>query len=136
MSVFIKQLLRDYKQLDKNSRIDLSVALDKLKADNRLSLQEEQIVFYLKSEFSFRETAKMLELDYSTFMRRVRTLCKKLSQILGDYYTDEYILKLVEKKLSRPLTPSERKFCLRLIARFGYKINKDISIYNFEQWLK
>jgi hypothetical protein len=136
MSAFVKQLLRDYRHLDEAYKLDLDVAINDLKSAGELTEEEQKILYFLRSEFSLRETSKLLNLDYSTFMRRIKTLCRKLSAVLGDEYDDAHILSLVEARLGRGLSSKEKKFCLWMITKYGYKIMGAINIYSFEKWLK
>ncbi len=130
MSTYIvKDLLRNYYNVDDTSRLDLDRAIKYLVETNTIS-DEERIVLKLTIEQTdTRDIARTVNLGVTTTKRRLDSVSAKMADYLGVEYQDIKILKEVEDKLGRKLTPEEEQFCWGIIRR-GRGI-RGVSIFSF-----
>jgi len=130
MSALVKELLRNYYDIDDASKLDLDTAIEAL-IDKAEFSEEERIILQLTIDQSTNsEISKAVGWKKSTVNNRVNKIAKKISDYLGAEYQDEKIIKEVGLKLGRELTSDEEKFCWRVI-RAGRPI-KGINIFNFK----
>ena len=131
MSALVKELLKNYYNVDDSSRLDLDTAITALIESEEFS-EEERIILQLTIDQAHNsEIAKVVGRKKSTINNRVNKIAKKISNYLGAEYQDEKIIKEVEARMGRELTPDEIKFCWKVI-RSGRPI-KGINIFNFRE---
>ena len=132
MSVIVKDLIKNYYQVDSSTRFDLDFAIVTLAKKNVLS-GEELIIIKLSMEGVERsEIAKTIGAASSTSVsNKLNEASDKISSYLGKDYSDEKILDQAEQKLGRPLTETEIAFCWYIIKLYGRDCNKNLNIHNF-----
>lgn len=131
MSVIIKDLIKNYYNLDSNAKFDLEYAIKVLAKQEKLSTAE-LIVIRMTIEGATQELiALAINTSLKTVDNRLNEASDKISNYLGDSYSDDQIIKKVEQRLGRPLTESELAFCWFMIRFHGRKVNKELNIFNF-----
>jgi len=130
MSALVKELLRNYYDIDDASKLDLDTAIEALIDKAEFSEEERIILQFTIDQSTNSEISKAVGWKKSTVNNRVNKIAKKISDYLGAEYQDEKIIKEVGLKLGRELTSDEEKFCWRVI-RAGRPI-KGINIFNFK----
>jgi len=130
MSALVKELLRDYYNVDDSSKFDLNTAIEALIANGELSEEERVILRLVVDQTHNSEISKVIGRKKSTVNNKINKIAKKISDYLGAEYQDEKIIREAEVRLGRKLTPDEEKFCWKVI-RAGRPIKKGINIFNF-----
>jgi len=131
MAVIVKDMLRNYYDLDTTSKIDLDRAIQSL-IDCETLVGDDLIIMQLIIEgANYREISKIINRNTRYVSTRFNDLAQTLADELGDEYQDTVILKRVSDKLGRPLTSDEEKFCWKVI-RSGQSLGDGLSILNFK----
>jgi len=130
MSALVKDLLRNYYDVDDNSKLDLNMAIKSLIESGELS-EEERIILQLTIDQAHHsEISEAVGKKKSAINDKINKIAKKIADYLGVEYQDEKILKEVEFKLGRKLTSEEEEFCWKII-RIGHPM-KGKNIFNFK----
>lgn len=130
MSTLVKELLRNYYNVDDSSRFDLDIAIKTL-VDSGAFSEEELIILKLTIEQAhYSEISKIVGWKKSAINDRLSRVAKKIADYLGAEYQDDKILKEAAIRLGRELTHDEEKFCWRVI-RIGHPMKKGTNIFNF-----
>jgi len=131
MSTIVKEMLRNYYDLDDSSKFDLDRAMESLARQGSFT-SEELIVLKLTIDgVHYKEIARLIEETASNINFRLIKIANKIAEFLGEDYKDEKILKEVASRLGRPLTAEEESYCWKVI-KTGHSLKKGISIYNFK----
>lgn len=130
MSALVKELLRNYYDIDDNSKLDLDTAIGVLIASGEFSEEEIIILQLTIDQAHHSEISKVVGWKKTAINDKVNKIAKKIADYLGAEYQDEKILKEVGLRLGRELTPEEEKFCWKVI-RAGRSF-KGLNIYNFK----
>jgi len=130
MSALVKELLRNYYNVDDSSKLDLDTAIKTLIDSGEFS-EEELIILKLTIEQAHNsEITKIIGWKKSAINDRLTKIAKKIADFLGAEYQDDKLLKEVAFRLGRELTNDEEKFCWKVI-RVGHPIKKGVTIFNF-----
>jgi len=129
MSVIVKFIIKNYYKVSEDDRLDLDIAASTLYKQDLLTKKEQQILDLFKEQYTPKEVAQMLDIHLATLYRSFNSLVEKLSCAMG--MDDAQVISLVEEKLKREVTEEEKKFCEYVITRSGYRINRQINIFNF-----
>ncbi len=131
MSTIVKEMLKDYYNLDTSTILDLDRAITIL-VENGAFSSEELIVLKLVTDGTpTKEIAKTLNETVSNVNYRLIRISGLIADTLGAEYQDEKLLKEVEARLGRPLTPEEELFCQRVI-KAGHPLRRGLTIFNFK----
>ena len=130
MSAIVKELLCNFYNIDESSKFDLETAIRLLAQSGELSNEEILIIQLLIENASIPEVVKILKIPRNTLVRKIDEISDKISQVLGEEYQDDKLLFEVEKRLGRPLTEEEIRFC-RIIIKRGRAI-QGVNIHNFK----
>jgi len=131
MSVIVKDLIKNYYQVDSSTQFDLDFAIRTL-AKKGILCPEELVVIKMIMEGAERQ--KIVDatgLSTPTIDRKLNEASEKVSKYLGEAYSDEKIINMAEYKLGRPLTETEIAFCWFMIRFYGRKVDKNLNIHNF-----
>ena len=129
MSTLVKELLKNYYNIDDGSKFDLNSAIEVLASRGDLNADELIILQLTMEQAPPAEVAKAVYVGKSALNRRLTVVARKISDYLGREYQDEKIMEAVEVKLGRKLTAEESTFCWKVI-RSGRPI-KGVNIFNF-----
>lgn len=129
MSTLVKELLKNYYNIDDGSKLDLDTAIKTLIGSGEFSEEERIILQLIIDQAHYSEISEVVELKKSAINARVNKIAKKIADYLGAEYQDEKVIKEVALRLGRELTPDEEKFCWKVI-RAGRPI-KGANIFNF-----
>ncbi len=124
-------MLRDYYNLDDSTKLDLDRAISSLAKQGAFSDQELIVLKLTTDGVGSKEIARVIEQTVSNVNYKIIIIADKISEFLGDEYKDEKLLKEVETRLGRPLTPEEEVFCWQVI-KAGHPLHKGLSIFNFK----
>jgi len=130
MSTLVKELLRNYYNIDDSSKLDLDMAIKALIDSGKFSEDERIILKLTIEQVHHSGISRVVGRQKSAVNAKINKIAKKIADYLGAEYQDEKILKEVEFRLGRALTPDEEKFCWKII-RAGRPI-KGINIFNFK----
>ena len=130
MSALVKELLRNYYDIDSTSKLDLDTAIEVLIASGEFSEDEIIILQLTIDQVHHSEISKVVGWKKTAIADKVNRIAKKIADYLGAEYQDEKIIKEVRVRLGRDLTPDEEKFCWKVI-KAGRSL-KGINIYNFK----
>ncbi len=131
MSVIVRDMIRNYYDLDDSSRFDLDRAIEKLVKCGALDGNDLIILKLTLDGTHYSDVARIVGCGKSAVNRRLLSIANKLSDELGEEYQDDKIIKAVELKLGRPLTKDEEAFCWQVIQA-GHPLKKGLSIFNFK----
>jgi hypothetical protein len=79
----------DYNEDTKEDLISVERAITELIRENTLSEQDKQLIDYVSQGYSFAEVGSFMNLYRITVSRYFHTMCEKIAEYLGDYFTDE-----------------------------------------------
>ena len=130
MSAIVKELLRNFYNIDESSKFDLETAIKSLAQSGELTDEDILIIQSIIENASIPEVVRTLKIPRNTLVRRFDEISDKIAQFLGEEYQDNRLLFEVEKRLGRPLTKEEVRFC-RIIIKRGRAI-QGVNIYNFK----
>lgn len=130
MSAIVKELLSNFYNIDEGSKFDLETAIESLAKNGKLTDEDLLIIQLLIEKASIPEVIEALKIPRNTLVRKVDEISDKIAQLLGEEYQDTRLLFEVEKRLGRPLTKEEVRFCEMVIKR-GRAI-QGVNIYNFK----
>jgi len=130
MSAIVKELLSNFYNIDESSKFDLETAIKSLAQSGELTDEDILIIQLLIENTSIPEVVRILKIPRNTLVRRIDEISDKIARLLGEEYQDDKLLFEVEKRLGRPLTREEAKFC-RIIIKRGRAI-QGVNIYNFK----
>jgi len=130
MSAIVKELLSNFYNIDESSKFDLETAIKSLAKNGELTDEDILIIQLLIENTSIPEVTRILKIPRNTLVRKINEISDKIARFLGEEYQDDKLLFEVEKRLGRPLTEEEIKFCKMIIKR-GRAI-QGINIYNFK----
>ena len=131
--VIVKEIIRNFYDCDENIRLDINSAILELSKVDMLTDIELVVVAVTKEQYSLSAAGELVGLSKSAIGRHLDSACEKIANHLGSEYKDDKILELVEKKLGRNMTPSERRFCWSRIRNFGRDKSPNINIFNFKK---
>jgi transposase len=133
MSVIVRDLIKNYYNADYNSQFDIDFAIKKMTKLGQLTTEELIVIKLTMDGMDRHQIAKAISGSASTVRRRLREVSDKLSEYLGEEYSDSKIVERVELKLGRQLTNDEKEFCWHMIRQ--YEIDKDtnLTIFNFKK---
>jgi hypothetical protein len=131
MSAIIRELLKNYYSLDESTKLDLDRAIKTLADAGELDDQDILHIQLIVEQASFSDKMKVLGICQSTMKLRFISISSKIASFLGEDYQDKKILEEVTRRLKRPLTEVEEKFCWEVIRR-GRSLGGGINIYNFK----
>jgi len=129
MSAIVKELLSNFYNIDESSKFDLETAIRTLAENGELTDEDILIIQLLIENASIPEVIKILKVPRNTLVRKINEVSDKIAQFLGEDYQDDKLLFEVEKRLGRPLTEEEAKFC-KIVIKRGRAI-QGVNIYNF-----
>lgn len=129
MSALVKELLRNYYDLDESSKLDIDMAIRSLIDSGQFSEEERIILQLVIDQIHHSKISKAVGWKKSTVNNRINKIAKKIADYLGAEYQDEKIVREAELRLGRKLTSDEEKFCWKVI-RAGHSI-KGVNIFNF-----
>ena len=130
--VIIKDIIRTYYACGETAQFDVDEAISRLAKVGVLTEVELVVLMATKEQYSLILIGEMIGLTKSAIARNLDSACKKIAKFLGPEYQDEKILKCVEVKLGRKLTPDEEFFCWKKIRDFGRNKYSNINIFNFK----
>jgi hypothetical protein len=131
MSTIVKEMLRNYYNIDDSSKFDLDRAIESLARQGSFSSEDLIVIKLTVDGVHYKEIAKVIEETASNVNFRLIKVAGKIADFLGDEYKDEKILREVASRLGRPLTSEEENYCWKVI-RAGHPLKKGVSIYNFK----
>lgn len=131
MSVIVRDMIRNYYDLDDSSRFDLDRAIEKLIERGTLSGDDLVVLKLTLDGVHYTDVARTIGVVSRQVSRKIASIADKLSDELGEEYQDDKIIKAVELKLGRPLTEDEEAFCWQVIQA-GHPLKKGLSIFNFK----
>ncbi|MDD2731242.1 MAG: hypothetical protein PHW33_03930 [Candidatus Portnoybacteria bacterium] len=131
MSIIVRDMIRNYYNLDDSSRLDLDRAIGKLIERDALVGDDLIILRLTLDGVHYTDVARTVGVVSRKVSRRIAIIADKLSDELGEEYQDDKIIKEVERRLGRPLTDEEMAFCWQVI-KTGHPLKKGLSIFNFK----
>jgi hypothetical protein len=119
--ILVREILKNYYQNDATVRVDIDVAITKLKTSNSLTVRDLEIIEMVKSQYSLQDMAAHYNVNKTTVNKRVGIICRRLCEVLGDGYDDASIFSHVKVALRRELTDKEKEFCISIIQSLGFR---------------
>jgi len=130
--VIVKEIIRTYYFCEESVKLDIDSAISQLSESGALSEVELLVLAITKEQYSLNAASELVGLSKSKIGRVLDAACQKIADHLGPEYQDTKILRAVETRLGRKLTPEEEFFCWKKITDFGRNKYSNISIFNFK----
>ncbi len=130
MSAIVKELLRTYQNIDDDTRMDLDDAIELLENDGKLSEKNRVIIRLLKEGYTVTSMCEVMGRKRRAICYQIRATTDLVATVMGEEYSDQHLLEMVEKKLKRSLTSDELQVCLHIIRNWGF--DSKISLFNFK----
>lgn len=130
--VIVKDIIRNYYSCEENIKLDIDSAISKLSKSGELSDLDLIVLAITREQYSLSLAGDLLGVSKTSVGRMLDTACEKIANCLGAEYQDCAIIKAVESKLGRTLTPDEEFFCWKKINDFGRNQYAKINLFNFE----
>ena len=130
--IIVREILKGYYDCDAITQLDIDAAISVLSESAVLSIDEQIIINLIKEQRPTIEISEQLGVSERTIYRRLNEACIKLAEYLGPLYQDSKLIKTVQNRLGRELTPDEEKVCWHIINTYGNRRFGDISIFNFK----
>lgn len=130
--MIVKEIIRTYYSCDDTIKLDIDTAISQLSNNGTLSPTELTMLAITKEQHSLPSASKLLGVSKTEAARLLDAASQKIATHLGSEYQDSKILRAVEARLGRELTPEEEFFCWKKMRDFGRNKYLDINIFNFK----
>jgi len=131
MSAIVRGYLKNYYDLDESTKLDLDIAIETLSKSGELNERDLLQIALTIEQATASDISRMVGIKRSAINNRLSVISSKIANFLGKQYQDDKILEEVSRRLKRPLTEAEEKFCWEVINR-GCALGKNTSILNFK----
>jgi predicted DNA-binding protein (UPF0251 family) len=111
--------------LEFNDRLDSKIDLEMAVKEIELTDMERQVLTVVGYGWSNNQGSSSLGISKRRYNRLLNSAAHKIKEYLGEEYSDEILMKLIERKIKRELTPRERRQ-VQVFLAYGVGSSKGI----------
>lgn len=121
MSVLIRELIRNYNNLDIDAKIDLDKSIAVLIGTDVIDIEDIAIIEFYKQGHSLVVIAELIGRSKRTILRRLKNIVGMLGDDMGEPYLNDSIMRELQKRLGRTLNEHELILCRQIFNTFSGK---------------